>query len=303
MMKLKIARPLLHASYRIGSSSKIEAVFVPWFEPLRFAEEGRWEPAEMKTLDQTLESPFFVNKKKYKPDTSMLEYAQAGARFTTTIGPADLGVQYYYGRLTRPSITFNIVPILPPPVTTANIDVYFDYNPYHQIGVDWAQVLFGFNVRAEFAANITEDLAGDDGAVYNPALLWSFGFDRDLFWGINLNIQCNESIRLMHNKLLNNLMLAPGVSLMRDIEADTDMTYTQIIAALSKKFFRDELELRVAVLWGIEDRDFILIPSLVWTKDSVSVELSGGIFGGDKDGQYGQYRRNSFIKTALTYSF
>ena len=32
-MKLKIARPLIHASYRLGSFSKIEAVFVPSFEP------------------------------------------------------------------------------------------------------------------------------------------------------------------------------------------------------------------------------------------------------------------------------
>jgi len=35
LMNLKIARPLIHASYRIGSFSKIEALFVPIFEPLR----------------------------------------------------------------------------------------------------------------------------------------------------------------------------------------------------------------------------------------------------------------------------
>jgi len=285
-MSLKIARPLIHASYRVGSFSKIEGVFVPSFEPLRYATEGRWVPAQMTQLSQLQAMGVPITQE----DTSTLDYMQAGARFTTTIGPADFGLQYYYGRLTRPAVTMSIAP--PSPVPTA---INFAYNPYHQIGVDWAQVLFGFNARAELALNITGDLDGDDGSVYNPALLGALGFDRDLMWGINLNFQCNESIRLMDNKIGNNPLF--------DIEADTNMTSTQIIAALSKKFLRDELEARLAVLCGIEDGDFLFIPSLVWTKDAVSIELSCGIFGGSKDGQFGQYKDNSFVKAALKYSF
>jgi hypothetical protein len=41
----------------------------------------------------------------------------------------------------------------------------------------------------------------------------------------------------------------------------------------------------------------------VWTNNAVSVEVSGGFFGGDEDGQFGQYWKNSFVKTVLTYSF
>jgi hypothetical protein len=173
--------------------------------------------------------------------------------------------------------------------------ISFAYNPYHQIGVDYAQVLAGFNVRAEFAANITDDLDGDDGAVYNPALAWSLGFDRDLFWGININLQANESITLLHDNIAGH---SPP-----DIEAGGDVTATRIIASLSKKFFRDALEARASVLWEVEARDFMLMPSLVWTKEAVSVELSGGIFGGDEDGQFGQYRDNGFVKMALKYTF
>jgi len=285
LMNLKIARPLIHASYRAGFS-KIEGVFVPSFEPLRYATEGRWVPAQMARLNQLQAMGVPV----FRDDMSTLEYAQAGARFTTTIGPADFGLQYYYGRLTRPAVTMTFAQ--PSPVPTA---INFAYNPYHQIGADWAQVLFGFNTRAELAVNITGDLSGDDGSVYNPALLWSLGFDRNLVWGINLRLQCNESIRLMDDKIANNPML--------DIEANTDMTSTQIIAALSKKFLSDELETRVAVLYGIEDGDFLFIPSLTWTRDAVSIGLSCGIFGGNKDGQFGQYSKNNFVKAALTYSF
>jgi len=346
-MNLKIARPLIHASYRIGSFTKIEALFIPVFKPLRFADEGRWEPAQMKYLQRRIKdqiqtegqekinpilqmlppdfpyTPLTVTvtePMKYKPDDiSTLTYAQAGVRFTTTIGQADIGLQYYYGRLTRPAVTSTItstttafLPLpLPPPLPQqipstidATIDLYYAHNPYHQIGIDWAQILFGINVRAEFAANITYDLKGDDGSVYNPALLWSFGFDRDLFAGINFNFQCNESIRLMHDKIANKT-LTDGVitTTIVDTEADTKMTSTQIIAAISRKFFRDELEIRTAVMWGIEDKDFLLIPSIIWTKDTISLELSAGIFGGNKEGQFGQYKDNSFLKAALTYSF
>jgi hypothetical protein len=287
LMNLKIARPLIHASFRIGSFSKLEGVFVPSFEPIRLASEGRWVPAQMAQLDQLAAAGVPVNR----PDLTTIEYAQAGARFTTTIGPADIGVQYYYGRFTKPAVTMTLAP--PSPLPSA---VDFAYNPYHQIGADWAQVLFGLNVRAELAANITGDWDGDDGAVYNPHLAWSFGFDRDLLWGINLNIQANETVTLLHNKIADN-------SLGIDIEADTDPTATQIIAALTKTFFRDELEARVAVIWEPEAGDFLLTPSLVWTKDAVSIELSGGIFGGDKEGQFGQYRDNGFVKTVLTYAF
>jgi hypothetical protein len=84
-------------------------VFVPNFEPARFADNGsRWYPARMAALPQLP-----VNT----PDTSTLNYAQAGTRFTTTIGPSDIGLQYYYGRLTSPAVTMTFAPS-PPPTPT-----------------------------------------------------------------------------------------------------------------------------------------------------------------------------------------
>jgi hypothetical protein len=332
---------MVHLSYRAGSFSKIEAVFVPTFEPLRFAREGRWATEQMlqmaqldqlaeqlKQLDllmQQLEQSGMTEQLMQllilaqqlglleqlgldqagilellagqaqlpdisinRPNISTLKYAQVGVRFTTTIGPADIGVQYYYGRLTRPAVTMTYTPPLTIPTR-----VDFEYNPYHQIGFDFAQVLYGFNVRAELAANITSDLSGDDETVYNPHLAWSLGFDRDLVYGINLNMQLNETIRLMNSKITS-----PS-----DIEAGTDMTSTQLITALSKTFFKGRLEARAALFWELEAKDILFIPSLVWTKDALSVELSAGIFGGDEGGQFGQYWKNSFIKTVLKYSF
>jgi hypothetical protein len=325
IMGRKIARPMIHASYSVGSFSKLEGVFVPWFEGHRFAPEGRWAPSQLTNLpDQmsastaayigatappvspevlsTILAQVSSNSPAFEyPETRTLQYAQAGLRFTTTIGSSDIGVQYYFGRLPRPAVSlrglknfwqnFDMSTQQPGEPITPEIA----YNPYHQIGIDYAQVIAGFNLRAELAANITGDISGDDGAVYNPSIAWSLGFDRDVIGGINVNLQGTESIRLLDNKVGDTIAL--------DTEAGTDMTSTRITLVLSKKFFRDELEIKATGIWGIENKDFFILPALVWTKGDVEVELSGGILGGDEAGELGQYHKNSFVKIMLTYSF
>jgi len=327
---IKIARPMLHASWAINSFSKLEGVFVPWFAGNEYAMSGRWAPDEINTLSTTIgkimnDDAFDImsdtslsDLQKFLllqsinnlqnnlqnggiyPNTKTLQYAQGGLRFTTTLNSSDFGVQYYFGRLPRPAInspvlagflygTYNVV---------QNQELLFslvDYNYYHHIGVDYAQVLAGFNVRAEAGANITGDLKGDDGAVYNPHAVWSLGFDRDLFWEINLNLQGNGLVRLMYDKISDNPML--------DTEAGKDRTSTRITAILSKKFLMDELEIKTTALWGIEDRDFLIIPAIIWSKNDIAVEFSAGIFGGDKAGELGQYRDNCYVKTVLSWSF
>jgi hypothetical protein len=232
-----------------------------------------------------------------------LQYAQAGLRFTTTIGSSDFGLQYYYGRLPRPALNIQIKPGLISTVdaTTVKVDrgqikLGMDYNSYHHIGIDYAQVIAGFNVRAEAAANITEDLAGDRGDIYNPTVAWSLGFDRDVIGGINVNLQAAESIRLFHDKIGKNRLVI-------DTEDGKDITSTRLTLILSKKFFRDKFEIKAVGLWDIEETGFLIMPAVIWTQNDVSIELSGGIFGGDEDGELGQYRDNHFVKAVLTYSF
>jgi hypothetical protein len=171
-----------------------------------------------------------------------------------------------------------------------------DYNSYHQIGVDFARVIADFNTRAEAAVNITEDLDGDRPDIYNPSVAWSLGFDRDIVAGINVNLQAVETIRLLHDKIGKN----PAAV---DTEDGKDITSTRLTLILSKKFFRDKLELKAVGLWDIEETGFLIMPGIAYTNNDVTVELKCGFFGGEKDGELGQYRDNHFVKAALTYSF
>lgn len=339
---IKIARPMIHLTWNTGNFSKLEGVFIPNFTGHRFADKGRWRPAQYDTMTDNFTSgasgvifaranekyssilgPLLVSNpdlidsmtqkfasglSEFKPpfpDTSTLNYFQTGLRYTTTIGPVDIGAQYYYGNLFNPAVAITNKGIdaflddIMPQITNPEIDPDLldpvKYNRYHQIGFDYAQVVFGFNIRAEFAVFLTKDLKGDDGSVQNPFIGWSVGFDRDLPWGIYANLQCNETIRLLNSKVGDNPVL--------DCEAGTDVTSTRITAQLSKKYLRDTLESKITVIWDIEKFDYYIIPAVVWAVGGLATELSAGIFAGKDNGDLGHYWKNTFLKLGIKYSF
>jgi hypothetical protein len=286
----KIARPLIHAAFRFGDYSKAEAVFVPWFSGQAFADGGRWEPAQIKELMQMAAS--LPPESTTKRDTTTLSYFQTGARFSTTVFHSDMGIQYYTGFLPRPA--YSVETVFLPSMGNIPSKIVLDYNRYHQIGLDYAAAVAGFNIRAETAVNLTGDLSGDDPSVYNPHFLWSLGFDCAFFAGININIQCNEKVRLFDDKVGKK----PN-----DIEKDASLTATRITAKISRAFFRDTVQLSTAAIWGVEDKDVYLIPAVSFTQGSTELELSGGLFLGDRGGELGQYRDNNFVKAVMKYVF
>jgi hypothetical protein len=337
----KIARPMVHITWNTGNFSKLEGVFIPNFTGHRFATEGRWKPSQYETMTDAFAGEIYYRTflklaalfgrdialamaeqmrpsgtPDYSfefPDTSGLDYFQAGLRFTTTIKSTDLGFQYFYGNLFRPNIclTNDSIDIFIDDLLEKNMPPYYipgsysgdlsllelqiKYTRFHQIGIDYAQVLLGFNLRAEAAIIITEDLEGDDGSLQNPFFAWSFGFDRNLFWGINLNIQCNETIRLLNDKV--------GESPALDSQAGTDVTSTRISMRLSKSYLRDKLNNSITCIWDVENSDFYIIPSFSWTEGNLTTKLSAGIFTGNESGELGQYWENTFIKIALSIMF
>jgi hypothetical protein len=330
-MSIKLARPMAHISWGIGIFSKLEGVFVPGFRGHRFAMDGPWAPTQISGLPAIVSASLDAyagqiaatlssdDQRKdlrgklgafkaaakpqdlYRDSEPGLEYAQAGLRFTTTLGSSDFGAQYYYGRLPRPAMNIQVKPGFITPNDdniTVNVDLtklsLVDYNSYHQIGFDYARVIVGFNTRAEMAFNITEDTKGDRADIYNPSFAWSLGFDRDMFTFINVNFQVTETIRLFHDKIGTDPL---------DTEAGKDLASTRLTLILSKKFFRDKLEIKTLGLWDIEEEGFLVMPGIVYDNNDVSVELQCGFFGGEKDSELGQYRDKHFVKTTLTYSF
>jgi len=319
---------MLRATWSLGSFSRVEGVFIPWFQGHQLATSGRWAPNQITALVDGIDTVLYMtalshpdlymyidtirhtinslldNIEDFFPKTNSLELAQAGLRFTTSIGASDIGIQYFFGRNPRPTISgINPAAFLdlsmpsddPNALHPEALIPEIRYNYYHQIGVDFARVIAGYNIRAELGVNITKDLDGTDGTVENPAFVWSLGFDRDLFWGINLNLQATGQIRLFHNRIRD--------SIFADCEAGSNLSSTRITGVISRKFMREALEIKVTGLWGIEEKDFLIMPAVVWSRNNARAELSIGFFGGNRSGELGQYRDNSFFRMNLSYSF
>jgi hypothetical protein len=232
--------------------------------------------------DAALANPFA------SPDTTKLDYGQAGLRLSASLGGADVGLQYFYGYLTTPAFDMN-----PASIAAAGGKIPVSWNRCHQLGVDMATVLAGFNLRAEAGANLTEDLSGDDPLVYNPAIVWAAGFDRDLFARINLNLQASGKIRLGYDKITSPL----------DVEYGSDASSTRIAALLSRSFAQERVKLELLGMVGVEQADYMVEPGIVFVFGDAEVALRGRYFGGDAAGDLGQFHDTSYVNLSMKYQF
>jgi len=302
ILERKIARPMARVSIALGDFTTLEIVGLPGFEGNRVAWDGLWEPARIKSLKASalaydaaygggdLDATKEGNVLSY-PDTGTLGYSQAGLRLSTTIGPCDLGAQYFYGYLPTPAVS--AAPATLGALATAGTPLPVSYDRYHQIGADCAAVVAGFGVRAEAAASLTEDLQGDDPGAYNPFLAWSLGFDRGLGAGLELAAQCGGTWRLFEH----------GISSPYDLEAGADRASARLTACVSQRLARDTVEWQAKGLYDIEDGDYLLLPSLRLAIGDGAVSLEAGIFGGDEEGELGQYADASYLRAAMSYRF
>jgi len=293
----KIAQPMIRLSWNIGDFTKLEGIGVIGFQGNQYDLSGRWQPDQLGSLvaistqsSQTAEQIPNILSAALQADRG-LDHSQGGLRFTTTTGSVDWGIQYFYGYLPNPAAKIVLAGTLP---TLYPVLQSLAYNRYHQAGLDAATVFAGFNLRFEGAANITEDTSGNDPTVYNPHLAFSLGFDRDVVAGINLNVQYNGTYRLMDDKVGPKPI---------DIEAGTKAFTDRLTTRLSQSLFQDTLKWECTILWGIQDKDYLIIPKISWAIGDGEIFAQGGIFGGDSAGLVGQYDKNDYITLGMKYTF
>lgn len=282
----KIARPMLYGSYDLTSNIKIEGVFLPTFEGNSLP-KGMLKPVEVAKAYEFAKKAYNdpINVTIQYPQTNTLEYAQAGFRVNRIIGSTDIGIQYFYGFLPKLALADIAV------TADKALVLRMDFNRYQQIGADYSAVFGNYGVRSELAANITKDLSGTDGSVYNPAMLWSLGFTDSSLAGSRLDLQGSGSVRLMNDKIGNT----PS-----DTEYGTNMTDTTMLIKISKKFAKDAIELSASARYGLETADCLVKPSVVWSKDRTKIELDCVFFAGDTSLFSGQYNARDSVALSFT---
>ncbi|MCH5290763.1 MAG: hypothetical protein J1D88_03260 [Treponema sp.] len=192
------------------------------------------------------------------------------------------------------------------------------YDQLSVFGLEAATVIGPFNTRAEFAYNLTNDIAGDDPWVKNNSIAWEFGFDIDLpIHNINLNAQTTGKYILHKNEIKNGGIEIAGLpklswSMLKnnyDVDYDTTGTYSrnQLIVDITDTFNYEKIKLDIKGIYQFETKDLILLPSLSFKlgSDDFTLNLSGLIICAfaDEDSEYYAWRNNDFFAIGCKYQF
>ena len=220
------------------------------------------------------------------PDLWTLKYGQFGARATWTMGQVDLGLSYYNGWFKQPSINGDkIYSCISNYMQNGYInesDKFLSYDKKQTFGLEASTVIWHFNLRGEFAYNLTDDIEGNDPWVQNNSIAWLGGFDIDLpFWNANLNVQEYGSYTL---------------------KEDSD---NKLVCNFTTAFMNDKILPEVTLLYGIEKGDLVLLPKITIKPDqNLSLTASGmWIHCKDDQSEFAAWKDNSFVSLGAQYCF
>ena len=268
LLDMKIAEAMVRLGFYLGGNGLIELVYLPFFHPDVFAAEGRWTVIDM--------SSFPSAGAIVSPDTRSLMYSRAAARITGTIGPADLGLLYYFGFMGEPGFRFTTTftgtdPYDPSHYTTATDIVY---TRAHLFGVEGAWAAGPFTFRTEVGYWLTEDREGTIPERYNDRLVYLGGADVMIpGTDIYLSIQ-----------VAGKYIVGFDGTDASDVDAmsafGTPYTNT-VIGALEIPSRDGKFKLRIGGLYLVEGEGYAIFPDLTWTiRDDVELITGVRIYGG-----------------------
>ena len=236
------------------------------------------------------------------PNLNTLKYSQYGARATWTLGQVDMGLSYYNGWYKQPSFNAEKLNSFMTSYlangTVAEDDKFLAYDKKQTFGLEMSSIIWHFNVRGEFAYNLTDDMDGSDPWVHNNSIAWLGGFDIDLpFWNANLNVQETGSFILNGDECDKNTM---------DVDYNKKgYSNNKVVANVTTSFLNDKVAPEVTVMYGIERGDLVVMPKLAFKPDQNLTLTASGMYihCADEDSEFYSWRNNSFVSVGAKYQF
>ena len=236
------------------------------------------------------------------PDLWTLKYGQFGGRATWTLGQIDMGISYYNGWYKQPSVNDEkMIPFINKYLAGETIteeDKFLAYDKKQTFGLEASTILWHFNLRGEFAYNLTDDVDGTDPWVHNNSIGWLGGFDIDLpFANANLNVQEIGTYVLKGEECDKNAL---------DVDyGENGYSNNKIAANLTTSFMNDKIAPEVTVMYGIENKDLVVMPKLSYKADqNLTLAASGMIINcGDDHSEFKAWEKNSFACISAKYQF
>lgn len=305
----KLANQMIKVNIPIFESSLFEAVYLPIAKGDNIPMSGIWTPYYIKSLEDkilqmvhamaltldpsaieadsmsqanTIFNSLSVEEQEYFVDS------QLALRYTTTIDSIDLGFTYFWGFLKQPTIDPKEV------INTSKLKLI--YNRVHTFGIDIAAQLGSFNVKGEFAYNLTEDVKGSEPGIINNEVNYIFGFDINIpINNINFLIQCVGSTIINSNEI---------TVIDSQYRADGNYSDLMLMGRISDKYFNEKFITEISGGYDLFEYDYMVKPELTYKiTDNTGLEFSYLILGGDEDTDFGQFRNNDTFTISLELFF
>lgn len=324
----RISIPMVRTSYSVPNDSNLnfEAVYTPFIVKNHYNTEGSFVPKSVSELNSVVNGAAqevlvaynpvaIIQAQKLSEDSDnvlypnllRLKYSQFGVRMTGTAGRFDWGVSYYNGYYKQPSVNpIKLANWCTNYFTGSSVEKFLEFDRKQTFGLEGATTLWHFNLRGEFAFNLTEDHEGNKPFVHNNSIEWLAGFDIDLpFWNMNLNLQEMGSFVLDKDDIKNNTA-SLSVRGLKDIDYNANgFLQNRLIADISASFVHDKLKPELKLLWCVESHDFVMMPVLSYDlTQSFNVSLKGlYVWCKDNNSQFKGYDNNDFVQLSVSYRF
>lgn len=340
----RIAIPMFKTSYAFPRNNMVlEAIWTPGMEADRFATDGRWTPAKINALKETVtgivagqynapetstaeKMAILSEANRYNsdaaalyPDTNSLKYNQAGLRLTGTFGNVDLGLSYYYGHYKQVSV--NLEKFAMGKLAGKSVLPDFDFDRKQTFGLEAATIFWKLNLRGELCYNLTADTDGTNPWVHNNSIQWLGGFDIDLpVSNINVNIQETGTYILNSSKVKNGDAMVGRYGIMglnlkeHDVDYDGKDRYTtnHLVINITDSWKNGKIEPEVTALWSIERGDLAVMPKVNFKPNQdITFTLSGLImYAKDENSEFAEWSgkgngslNNSYIGCGVKCKF
>ncbi len=176
-----------------------------------------------------------------------------------------------------------------------------NYDQLQVFGLEFATVIWKFNIRGEGAYYLTEDTAGDNPWIQNNSVQWVAGFDMDMPWtNMNINVQTQGKYILKSDKIKD-------AANENDVDWNSDDKYisNKVIVDVTDAYNHESIKIDIKGIFEVETKDFLVIPALtIKAADDFSVTASGMLIKTDNENsEFYNFRRNSYGQLSCKYLF
>lgn len=304
----KIGSPAVNLVYNLPDNlGTVQGVFLPFSIS-----------ADLPSIAMDLTIPGATTTNIHIPDDNgpviAWENMEGGIRALFYTGPLSFSASYFTGIDRYPD--FAVTSVFQPP-STVTITMIPEHNRIHQFGVDAALVTGGWDIRTEWALNLTTDMSGNDPAVKNPGLSGVLQVSRS-FFDSALTVTAAWAPRIVFNhKAPDDYSDSDDIYTAAEIRKYDGQAYpfeNALTVRVAGKFLNETIQPEAMFLAETAARDWLGTASLTWGfADGWSFKGGANFYGSflpenDPDRDLGTFSSSTAIDNdslylELKYSF